>query len=290
MNQQNAIVSPTFIMGTQRSGTTLLTRILSAHPDVFIQNELPLSQVFTPDASKQTIIDNASKIFQRRHGFSVTDLIEKQKKHLWGIKDPQLTEHIPQLTQFLPDSKFIIIVRDGRGVANSYIENKWGLGTNPYSGAIRWLEEVQQQKAFMDTSPNNFLLLRFEDLIEDMETQIKTVCEHLDVEFKQQMLDYHTKNAAYVANKANINTYKKPDSGIVEKWQKKLTAKDINVIEHLAGEELTANGYQLIGEKISISPLQKFYFTSHQAIMGELQLQYQLKRVKLKGKLKQWRK
>jgi hypothetical protein len=277
-------------MGTQRSGTTLLTRILSAHPDLFIQNELPLAKVFTAHASKQTIINNVSEIFQRRHGFSVENLIQKQKKRLWGIKDPQLTEYIPQLAEFLPQSKFIIIVRDGRGVANSYIENKWGLGTNAYSGAKRWKQEVQQQQALMSSCPANVLFVRFEDLVADMDTQLKNICAHLDVEFTEEMLNYHSQNAAYVPNKENINTYKKPDSGISEKWQKKLTTKEIDVIESLVGDELSANGYKLIGKKINISPLHKFYYSAHQAIIGELQLQYQLKRVKLKGKLKQWRK
>jgi hypothetical protein len=289
---QNAdiIDSPLFILGTQRSGTTLLTRMLSAHPNIFVQNELPLAQVFVEDKSKAVVIEQMNKIISRKHGSSVESLIENQNITHWGLKDPQLTEHIDALKDFLPQSKFIIIVRDGRGVANSYIENKWGLGTNAYTGAQRWKEEVQQQKAFMQTEPENFLLIRFEDLVDNMQQQLNLVCQFLGVDYVDEMLSYHSQKAAYVSNKENINTYKKPDAKLAEKWQAKLTKQQINLVEYVAGDELLNNGYSLQGDEITVSKLRVAYYQLHQKIVGEWQLQFQLKRAKLKGKLKQWRK
>ena len=34
------------LLGTQRSGTTLLTRMLSAHSAIFIQNEISVEKIF----------------------------------------------------------------------------------------------------------------------------------------------------------------------------------------------------------------------------------------------------
>merc|ERR1712137_288117 len=115
--------SPIFLLGTQRSGTTLLTRILSAHKDIFIQNELPLHTIFTENASREEIVKNIDKHFQIRYDEHIGSFLENNCKIAWGLKDPQLTEHLEALEQFIPESKFIIIVRDGRGVVNSYIEN-----------------------------------------------------------------------------------------------------------------------------------------------------------------------
>jgi hypothetical protein len=263
--------------------------MLSAHPKIFVQNELPLSQVFVGDKSKNTIIEQISKIIKRKHGASVEELINEQGIELWGLKDPQLTEYIDQLREFLPESKFIIIVRDGRGVANSYMENKWGLGTNALTGAMRWKEEVLQQKAFMQSAQDNFMLIRFEDLISDMQNQLTVVCEFLNIDYTEAMLTYHQQKAAYVSNKENINTYKKPDAKLADKWQKKLSPRQIDLIEYVAGDELIANGYTLQGNKIKLSSLTKWYYKLHQKIIGEWQLQFQLKRAKAKGKLKQWR-
>ena len=57
----SGLPSPIFLLGTQRSGTTLLTRILSAHPDIFIQNELPLDTIFTPGADVDAITANTTR-------------------------------------------------------------------------------------------------------------------------------------------------------------------------------------------------------------------------------------
>lgn len=278
--------TPIFILGTQRSGTTLLTRALSAHPDIFIQNEISVENVFKGASSKNNLLTNINNEIHRRHGLEITEMLKQQNKTLWGLKDPQLTEHIDSLKQFLPESKFIIIVRDGRGVVNSYIGNKWGLGTNAYTGAQRWKREVQQQKQFMAKYPENFILIKYEDLVTDMEKQARKVCKHIGIEFKAEMLAYHTKKAQFKAHKSNINTNQKPDVEISEKWKKELSQKQISLIEYIAADELVANGYQLCGDVIKPSKLQKLYFKIHQAIIGEIQIQYQLKRVLIKQKIK----
>jgi hypothetical protein len=277
---------PIFILGTQRSGTTLLTRALSAHPEVFIQNEISVDKVFRYDADKAEILSNIDKEIQVRHHQGLDKLLSSQNKKIWGIKDPQLTEHLGALRQFLPECKFIIIVRDGRGVVNSYIDNKWGLGTNAYTGAHRWHKEVSQQKQLMAEYPESFILIRYEDLVTDMETQVKKACIHIGVDFKAEMLTYFTKKAQFKEHKSNINTNKKPDVNIAEKWRKELSIQQISLVEYVATKELVANGYPLCGKKIELSTLQKYYYETHQVIIGEIQIQYQLKKILIKQKIK----
>ena len=96
-------------------------------------------------------------------------------------------KHLDKL-EWLIDSvkgrcRFVMIVRDPRGVVNSYIHNKWGLGTNAYSGALRWRHEVSEQLKFMQKYPELVTLIRFEDLLENMEPVVRSVCAHIGIAF-----------------------------------------------------------------------------------------------------------
>ncbi len=52
-------------LGTQRSGTASLTKILSSHPKLHIQNELPFQSIFTFIAKKFSVIYNLDKLYQK---------------------------------------------------------------------------------------------------------------------------------------------------------------------------------------------------------------------------------
>jgi hypothetical protein len=277
---------PVFLLGTQRSGTTLLTRILSAHPQIYIQNELELPNVFNEENTTDNVIQNIKKEIEQTHGLSIDDMLAQEDTKIWGLKDPQLTEHIDVLRNFLPHSKFIIIVRDGRGVANSYIENKWGLGTNAYTGAERWKREVEQQMNFMNEYPDNFLFIRFEDMVKDLKTTMISVCKHLELPFDEAMLEYNKKASYYEVKPENKNTFKKPDIKLAEKWANKLTKHQINVVEHVAGDLLSQLNYVTTGKKINIGLMGKLYYKIHQAVIGEFQLQYKWRKFRIKDAIR----
>lgn len=274
------IVSPVFLLGTQRSGTTLLTRILSSHSTFHMQNELPMEGIFTKPLDKITILERITSKIKRLHGETLP--IESNQNN-WGLKDPLLTNHLPELAEFFPESKFILIVRDGRGVVNSYIENRWGLGTNVYTGSLRWIKEINQQTEFVTRLSANSMTIRYEDLIEDLPTILPKICNFIGIKFETNMLNYYKKNADFNLNKENRHTNKAPDSNLAEKWKQKLTPRQVKIINSIALEELKKYQYDINQGTINISKLEVIYYKIHQKIIGELQLQYQLK---LKSRLK----
>lgn len=278
--------APIFIMGTQRSGTTLLARILSAHPAVFIQNELDLPRIFGKGLNKNEIINSIAKQIKGRGDYLLEDKLINNSDFIWGLKDPQLTEHISELRQFLPDTKFIIIVRDGRGVANSYIENKWGLGTNVYCGARRWKREVEEQESFMSEAPESFLILRYEDLIIDLEGAMHNVCDFLDIEFDSILMTYDKENSYIKTTRESMNSYNKPNRELAEKWKKRLSLFEVSVIETVAGDLLKKYNYSLIGHTVKLSKIRVFYYKLHQRIVGEIQIQYRWRKVRWRVFLK----
>jgi hypothetical protein len=266
--------SPIFVLGTQRSGTTLLCRMLSAHPDIFIQNELNVRRMFAPGWTSDDILNAIEGLIQEDHGKSLEAILEQSHKHVWGLKDPELTYHLHDLEKFLPESKVVVIVRDGRAVTNSYMENKWGLGTNVFTGAQRWLNEVELQVAFKENHSENVHLLRYEDLVAQPDIELVKLFEFLVIPFHEDVLQYSHKPSFYHQTRENKNTYRKPDINLTKKWQEKLSSRQKDIIETVAGAMLSRLGYPVSGVKCKIGTLEKSYYLTHQKIIGELQIQY----------------
>lgn len=266
--------TPIFVLGTQRSGTTLLCRMLSAHPDIFIQNELNVRQMFAPNWTRNDILAAIKRLIQEDHGKSLEDILQQAGKSAWGLKDPELTNHLDDLEKFLPESKFVVIVRDGRAVTNSYMENKWGLGTNAYTGAQRWSDEVELQLAFKDKHDKNVHLLRYEDLVAQPEIELRKLLEFLEVPFYEDVLQYSNKPSFYHRTRENLNTYRAPDIKLTKKWQEKLSSRQKDIIETVAETMLSRLNYPVSGDKYNIGVFEKTYYLIHQKIIGELQIQY----------------
>lgn len=280
-------LAPVFLLGTQRSGTTLLTRVLSNHSSVFVQNEFPLTQLFEEEFSLDKFYRNMDILFKKRFGKTVKMFVDERKLKVWGLKDPQLTEYLSELENFIPDGKFVLIIRDARGVVNSYIDNKWGLGTNAYTGAIRWNKEVNLQLEFARKYPNNVLTLLYENLVTDMETELKKLCSFLHIPFEHKMLSYHEAKAELESNKQNVNTLKAPSRQITEKWKTELSKSDIYVVTSICGKILQKLGYVDTYAQLKLSAFRRLYYILHQKVVGEIQIQYQLWKLKRKLKRKQ---
>lgn len=293
--KEEIILPELFILGTQRSGTTLLARVLSSHPHYFVQNEgIRIKEIFSSAGSFDAIKTNFNNQFCKDHnGDSINGFLKRKKVKSWGYKDPQLTEYLESLELIINASKcttkFVIIVRDARGVVNSYIDNKWGLGTNAYTGALRWKQEIQDQLNFIEKYPDLCLLIRFEDLLQNMESTIRAVCNHIDLEYIPSMMQYHQKKAEFKEKRENINTNKKPDIAIAKKWKKSLSQREIDIIEHVTKDELLRLGYEVSNNHVSISESEKFYYKIHQKIIGDIQLQYRWRKAAVADFLDQYK-
>ncbi len=273
---------PIFIAGTMRSGTTLLCRMVTAHPQIFVKNEIgAAAEVFEGDSSAEDVRRTLDDAMKEVLGEDLDELLQKTGKSRWGIKDPVFTYHLPNLLRVYPDAKILITVRDGRAVALSHMKQRWGPGCNVYSGAKLWLKEVREQKRFRDDHPENCRIVRYETLIEDTEEELKRICEFLDEPYAPEMFAYHEQPAYLAKTKQSKNVFKKPDIRIANKWREALSSRQIDVIEAVAGEELVANGYELAGKPTRISPFRALGYSLHQRIVGELLTQIQWRKLQL---------
>lgn len=147
-------VSPVFILGNNRSGTSLLRLILTCHEEIIIPPESHFMlwnydkyRFWTPEDGYENFLFDlfGSTKFEtwkldktelksfliQRNPKSYSELCAdvyifygiKQNKmpSLWGDKNSLWVEKLPVLHLLYPNAKFIHIVRDGRDVATSYL-------------------------------------------------------------------------------------------------------------------------------------------------------------------------
>ncbi|MFN2594520.1 MAG: sulfotransferase [Actinomycetota bacterium] len=207
--------APFFIVGSARSGTTMLRLMLNAHPEVAVP---PESRFIVELWHGDSQVDAAEylKELAAHKRFQAWDLpIEAVAMELgdgrvpfvsaieatfrawaraagrerWGDKTPRYIEHIPFLAELFGDAKFIHLIRDGRNVALSYADVPFG-PKSIGAAAQLWAERVSM--GMRDGRPlggDRYFELRYEDLVDDAEGEIKDTCAFLELDFDPGMLD-----------------------------------------------------------------------------------------------------
>lgn len=129
--QLKAVEKPIFILGTGRSGTTVLGTLLSMHKDVGFLNE--------PKALWHAIYGSEDlagsytlqKAFYRLDTKHVSSKVKKDAHHLFSAyltavcstrivdKYPELIFRVPFVKEIFPDAKFLFLVRNGWDTCSS---------------------------------------------------------------------------------------------------------------------------------------------------------------------------
>lgn len=149
-------MSPFFVLGNPRSGTSLFRLMLNSHPLITVPPEcgfaLWLAKKYTArrydeGVYRQYASDVAvtkkfetwgivardiEQLLRDRHPVSYADMAalvymayaqkNGKKPHMVGDKNNYYVNFIPELTEYFPQSKTLFMVRDGRDVACSYLE------------------------------------------------------------------------------------------------------------------------------------------------------------------------
>ena len=165
-------------------------------------------------------------------------------KRYWGDKTPRYVEHIPFLTGRFPRARFIHLVRDGRNVALSYSHVDFG-PKNVARAARLWQRRVGAGIRDGRALPSGrYIEIRNEDLAKDALTVTKKVCDFLELEFDPQMLDERERAKGEVHKVTHHHTPEASGRKHFSEWKDEMSAADIEVFEAVAGETLSALGYE----------------------------------------------
>ena len=245
------VKKPAFLVGADRSGTTLLSLMLNHHPQIAFKQDLQfvVSQIKEPtswpDLSSYYESLYQNRIFLR-YNYSIDkrlnypelvnsfllQQLERDKKTIAGAV---VHHHFDRLLRIWPDAKFIHICRDGRDVARSTILMGWA--GNMFTGVKYWItEELLWQKLSPQLAPEQKLTVHYEALIKNPDEVLTQICHFIGVPFDRAMYNYPQHSA-----------YSLPDPQFTEQWRRKLSNYEIQLVESRISTMLEERGYQLSG-------------------------------------------
>ncbi|MBL1209296.1 sulfotransferase [Geminocystis sp. GBBB08] len=280
--------SPIFVVGMPRSGTTLMTAMLSAHPNIAIPAETHFLRYWYQKYSDLDLTNQANfqqfwQDFTQNERFYhlgidtqltfhrilnqkkidwktiFTSILQQYaisiNKVRWGEKTPDHYQYVELLLNWYPQARIIWMIRDPRAVTASLLTMPWA---NNYADqhAKTWQKNIQLLQKWEKTE--RIISIYYEDLITKTELTLKKICHFIAEEYTPQMIEGRSQKSSPLINRqgqALINKSKalKPiDLKAINKWQQQLLASEIEIIEHITKAEMRQHNYQTLTNKLSL--------------------------------------
>jgi len=227
------------LCGHPRSGTTLLEQVLDSHPDIisaeetsiFFETYLALKRGFPDNALMHSVLESASlgslrqsreNYFRCMESFQAKPIGER----LLIDKNPSLTTLVPAVIRLFPEAKFLVALRDPRDVCLSFFMQPLPLNLTSSSylsleGTVgEYAALIGVWRAMAPRMRNPYLEVRYEDMVEDLESVSRRVLEFLGVTWDARVLrfDEHARKKL-VRSPTYADVTKPVFKGAVGRWR-----------------------------------------------------------------------
>lgn len=204
-----------FVVGSPRSGTTWLQRLLASHPKVRTGQESGLFDTYVGPQLRAWHRDLDLTTSGRMVGMGcylgerqfmdllrgyMLQLLEPmvgqlEAGQLFLEKTPSHAVFIPEIMELLPQSRIIHLIRDARDVSASLLAaaRSWGsywAPGHPRRAARMWVDYVRAARDAARCVPKTqFLELRYEDVQRDTRRALRQAVNFLGLQFSDAELD-----------------------------------------------------------------------------------------------------
>ncbi len=258
----SAADAPIFLVGSERSGSTLLRLMLDHHPQIAFEHEFDFATLPVGDTGELPELDEAyfdwlqtvrgvwySIDASLGHRELMVDFLEQKRDASGGkpIIGATVHHHFDRLPFLWPNARYVHLLRDPRDVAPSVLQKGWA--GNLYHATEWWIEAERCWDVLCArVDPKCRIEVRYEDLVTHPEHQLARVCAFIGVPFDARMLRYHE----------SVRQYPPPDPKLAFQWRDKLAPQQVGLVEERAGQQLHERGYAPSGYPVpSIGPVRR---------------------------------
>lgn len=268
---------PIFIMGCQRSGTTLLSQLLTNHSELAIYhesffyhilfNELKYYGNLDRPRNFRRLVSDATKVIRAKatmegnaeimytpdanqimesisgnHFENVLAEVFEQYaltcgKRRGGDKTPENYQFINEIQTGFPNSPILYLIRDPRDTVLSCVQV---FDISIEKGARLWNDSFDM----FARASKPVHLVQYEKLVEDPKTILKEICRYIGEEYDPGMFSFHEKLPAEYAQFEKKGLLGKPISSASVGKFRNMPEEDIRNIEAWCEEGMRAMGYE----------------------------------------------
>ena len=221
-NSKENLVTPIFILGMPRSGTSLIEQIVSNHSEVYGAGELDLLPISVKNSNWKNSNDFENTIKKiRKEYLDKLSLISK-KKYITD-KLPGNFKRIGFILNAFPECKIIHIERNPMAICWSNYKsnfNSTGMGftLNQEYTAEYYLLYKNLMQFWNDRYSEKIINVNYERLVENFEEEIKKLFFKLNLNWEKQLYDFH-KNERPVETASFLQVRSKVYQKSSEQWK-----------------------------------------------------------------------
>jgi len=225
----SSTLTPIFIVGMPRSGTSLVEQILASHSQVYGAGELArLRQIVKPIIRATADTDNAILRDRLEHAISSDYL-----GYLENLNRPEtsITDKMPSNFMFLglilsaiPSARIIHLRRSPMAICWSIFKHNFSGEGNGYSYDMDELADYyllyHDLMEFWQTRfPGQIYQLDYEELTENQEIETRRLLDYCGLDWEQDCLDFHASKRD-VKTASQVQVRKKMYQGSSSAWMK----------------------------------------------------------------------
>jgi tetratricopeptide (TPR) repeat protein len=193
---------PIFIVGLPRAGSTLLEQILASHSQVDgtmeLHNILGIASKLQAQANRYpAILSELDQRYFKRFGeqFLADTQVYRAGAPFFIDKMPNNFLHIGLIKLILPNAKVIDARRDAMACCFSGFKQLFGDGQDFTYGLENigryYCAYVKLMDHWDKVLPNFVLRVQHEEVIDDLEGQVRRILDFCGLPFEQQCIDFH---------------------------------------------------------------------------------------------------
>ncbi|MGE4506354.1 MAG: sulfotransferase [Desulfovibrionaceae bacterium] len=288
---------PVFIVGYERSGTTLLMMLLGNHPHLAFPEvgwlypriypwrhtygDLSVDSHFRTlcaemlfglnkplwgmDLNPATAVEEICAMAPERSFAGIYAAMHRRflgqfpGKRRWGQKTPNNLYFVPQIRQCFPDAQFLCITRDGRDASAISLDSAFGAG-HVYMAAHTWDAAQRFVRPFREAyDADTWHDVSYEELVTRPEETLRRVCTFLGEEYAPGMLDFHATPMAQARGRQRDHALlgSPVSTAHLGIHKRLLSLREQGIYAAVAGETHLALGYELDVEPLEFSEAER---------------------------------